>query len=94
MVVTTIWLQFQKADGIVAVIAFSACRLMEFGFADGGYAVVAAAAISKHFPMIDEGDNVKPQGRMTGRAGIAGGDMVQRFTRDAGKAVVVTILAI
>ena len=94
MVITAIWLQFQKVDGIVAVIAFGGCRHMEFGFADGNYAVVAAAAISKYFPMIDEGDNVKSQWRMTGRTGIAGGDMIQRFPRDTGKVVVVTILAV
>ena len=90
---TTVWPQFQKMVGIVAVIAFSGRGHMKFGFADGNYAVVAVAAIAKHFPMIDEGDNVKSQWRMTGRTGIAGGDMIQRFPRDTGKVVVVTILA-
>ena len=94
MVETTVWLQFQKADGIVAVIAFRDCRLMEFGLADGCYAVVATAAISKDFPMIDERDNIKSQWRMTGRTGIAGRDMDRLLDRDTGKVFVMADLAV
>ncbi len=55
---------------------------------------MAFAAISKYFPMIDEGDLVKSQWRMTGRTGVAGDDMIQLFARDTGKVVVVTVLAV
>lgn len=63
---------------------------MKFGLADGLHTIVASAAISKYFLVIDKGDYVKSQGCMTGFAGISGSDMNARFRRNASDFVVMT----
>jgi len=76
---TTVRAKFEKTGGIVAVIAFGVGRLMEFGFTDGQHAVMAFAAIAKHFLMVDKRNHVKSQRGMTGLAHTAGTDVILRF---------------
>ena len=80
--------------GIVAVIAFDDRRHMKFGFTDGQYTVMAFTAISEYFQMINKGDNVKSERRMTGLAGIRGGDVIPNFRLNTIDSVVMTNHAI
>lgn len=87
--------QFEKVGGIVTVIAFDDSRQMKFGFADGQYVVVTFAAITKYLLVVDGRDDKRSNGRanrgrrtgkshggMAGFAGIAGSEVVWRFTRN------------
>ena len=56
MIKAAVRCQLKKTDGIVAVIAFGICRCMRLGFTNSRYAVMAFAAISKYFLMIDKAD--------------------------------------
>jgi hypothetical protein len=76
---TTVQAKFKKTGGIVAIIALGGCLYMEFGFTDGLHAVMASAAATKHFLMIDKRNDVKTQRGMTGLAHTAGTDVIQRF---------------
>ena len=71
--------KLEKTGGIVAVIAFGAGRLMKLGFPDCQNAVMALAAIAKHFLVIDIGNYVKTQRGMAGFAHTTGGDVIRRF---------------
>jgi len=59
MIKAAVRLQRQKMAGIVAGIAFDDRLHMKFGLTDGGYTVMAAAAIAKDFLMIDNVDSRK-----------------------------------
>ena len=82
MIETTIRFQFEKTGGIVAVVAFGAGRLMKLGFTDGQNPVMAFAAVTRHFLMIDKRNYVKSLRGMTGLAHTAGTDVIQRFPRN------------
>ena len=62
MVKAAICCQFEKTGGIVAVIAFGSRWHMPVGFADGQYTIMAGAAITENFLMINKGDNGKAEG--------------------------------
>ena len=79
MIKATIRCQYKKTGGIVAIIAFEGRRYMKFGFADGRYIVMALAAISKHFLVIDKGDNRKSQRCMTSFAVVGDSDVIAYF---------------
>jgi len=68
--------------GNVTVIAFSDGRYVELRFSDGQYVVVAFAAISENFEMINKWDNGISDGCMTGLTGITAGEVIQRFSRN------------
>lgn len=70
---------FEKTDGIVAVIAFGAGRLMKLGFAYGHHAVMALAAVAKHFLVVDKRNHGKTQRGMAGFAPAGGSDVIQRL---------------
>lgn len=70
-------LQFQKRGGIVTFVAFGRGFQMQVGFADGYDPVMALAAITEHFLMIDNGENGKSKSGMTGLTHITGGKMVR-----------------
>ena len=74
--------KFEKAGGIVAVVAFGAGRLMKLGFTDRQNPVMALAAIAEHFLVIDIRNYVKTQRGMAGFAHAAGGEVIRRFPRD------------
>lgn len=76
----TVRAKFEKTGGIVAVIAFGAGRLMEFGFTDGLHAVMASAAVAKHFLVVDKSNHVKTQRGMAGFAHTTGSDVIRRLT--------------
>ena len=63
---------------------------MKAGFTDGQNAVVTAAAVSGYFLVVDEAYDVETQGRMTGLAGIAGGEVIAGLAAYGNKAVVMT----
>ena len=96
MIKTTVRFQFQEMGGVVAVVAFSVRRRMKLGLADGRYAVVAFAAISIYFQMINKVDVGKSCWRrcMAGRARVTGRDVIQRFARNLIKLIVVTVHAV
>lgn len=96
MIKTTVRFQFQEMGGVVAVVAFSVRRRMKLGLTDGRYAVVAFAAISIYFQMINKVDIGKSCWCrcMTGRAPVTGSDVIQRFTRNRTKLVVMTVHAV
>ena len=50
----TVRVKFKKAGGIVAAIAFGVGRLMKLGFTDCQHIVMASAAVTKHFLMVDK----------------------------------------
>ena len=79
MIKAAVRFQVQKMGGIVAGIAFGLCLLMKFRFTDGQYIIMAFAAISKNFLMIDKGGNGKAQRGMTGLAHITGSDVIRQF---------------
>jgi len=54
----TICFQFQKMDGVVAVVAFRIRWHMKVRLSDRKRTVMAIAATSKHLLMINAGDNV------------------------------------
>ena len=80
VVVTAVRQAIQEVNGIVAIIALLGRRYMVLGFADGHDAVVAFAAIPKDLRMIDSRDRGKIRICVTGLAGIAGSDVVRRFS--------------
>jgi hypothetical protein len=82
MVEAAVRIQRQKTGGIVAVVALGIGRLMKGGFTDCQNAVMALAAITKHFLVIDIRNYVKTQRGMAGFAHTAGGDVIRRFPRD------------
>ena len=86
MIETTVGFQCKKTGGIVAVIAFEGCRHVKTGFTDGQNAVMALAAIAKHFLVIDKGNYVKTQRGMAGLAHTTGCDVIRRFPRDLARA--------
>lgn len=67
----------QKMIGIVATVAFDICVYVELGFADGDSAVVAFAAVTEYFFVIDVYRWGKPQRRMTGCTQAAGCRVVE-----------------
>jgi hypothetical protein len=69
--------QFQKTDGIVAVIAFGGRRRMKFGFTDGRYTVMTFTAITKYFQVVSKRDNGSTLGCMAGLAQITGSEMIR-----------------
>jgi hypothetical protein len=79
MIKASVRFQVQKMDGIVAAIAFGFCWLMKLRFTDGQYTVMAFAAVSKNFLVIDKGGIGKSQGGMAGLARITGGDVIRQF---------------
>lgn len=79
MIKASVRFQVQKVDGIVAGIAFGLSLLMKFRFTDGQYIIMALAAISKNFLMIDKGGNGKAQRGMAGLAHITGSDVIRQF---------------
>lgn len=91
MIKAAIPIQFKKAGGIVAVIAFAIRREVKFGLADGDITVVTVAAIAEHFLMVDKGDDVESQGGVAGFTHIAGGDMATRFAANGNKVVIVAV---
>lgn len=94
MIKAAVRVQLQKCDGIVAVTAFGLRWLMKHGFTDCGNTVVALAAISEYFLMIDSGDNVESLRGMAGLARITGADVNRPFTRNRNEIIVMTIHAI
>ena len=48
---------------------------MKFGFTNGRNTIVALAATSEHFLVIDNGDNVESLRGMTGLARVTGADV-------------------
>ena len=74
--------EIQEMIGIVALLARLGRRDMEYRFAYGQNPVVAFAAASKDFLMIDRENRGKPQWRMTGLAGIACREVIRRFIRN------------
>lgn len=94
MIKTAVTIQFKKTGGIVAGIAFAIRRHMKFGFTECHDTVMALAATSKHFLVIDKGVNRKSQRCMTGFAVIGGSDMKARFWRYSSDFVVMTNHAI
>jgi hypothetical protein len=79
MIKASVRFQVQKMDGIVAAIAFGFCWLMKLRFTDGQYTVMAFAAVSKNFLVIDKGGIGKSQGCMAGLAHITGNDVIRQF---------------
>lgn len=77
MIEAAVRVQGQEAGGIVAVITLGVGRRMKFGFTDGQNAVMALAAITKHFLVIDIWNDVKTQRGMAGFAHAAGGDVIR-----------------
>ena len=53
MIETTVRFQHQEMGSVMAVVTFGVRRRMEFGLTDGQYTVVAIAAVSEYFQMID-----------------------------------------
>jgi len=80
MIKAAVGFQLQKMAGVVAGITFGLCGLMKFRFTDGQLTIMAIAAISKNFLMIDKGGNGKSQGGMAGLAHITGSDMIRQFS--------------
>lgn len=64
---------------------------MKFGFTDGQYTIMAFAAISKNFQVIDNRDNGKSLGCMTGLTQITGTEVTRRFLRNRTELSVMTI---
>jgi hypothetical protein len=94
MIKGAIQLEVEKTGGIVASIAFNSRRDVLHGFANGHYTVVADAAITENFHVIDKRDSAESEGGMTGLAGIAGSGVIRRFTPNRRKLVGMTIPAI
>ena len=94
MIKAAVRFQSEKTGGIMAVIAFGVRLRMKFGLTDGENAVMAFTAIAEYFVMINKGENVKPERRMTGLAGIRGGDVIPNFRRNTIDSVVMTNHAI
>jgi hypothetical protein len=79
MIKAAVWFQVQEMAGIVAGIAFSLCWRMRYRFTDDQYIIMAFAAISKNFLVINKGGNGKAQRGMTGLAHIAGSEVICQF---------------
>ena len=79
VVVTAVRQAIQEMNGIVAIIALLGRRDMELRFTYNQNTVVAFAAVSKDFLMIDREDRGKLKLRMTGLALITGGEVIRRF---------------
>ena len=96
MVKAAVRLQRQKMAGRVAAIAFDNRRNMKFGFTNGQHAVMAAAAISKHFLVIHKVDDRESRlrWRVTGGALITGGHVIRRLARNISQVAVMAIDAI
>lgn len=80
MIKAAIGFEFQKSRCIVTYIAFLGRGDMKFRFTDSRCTVMAIAAITKYFEMIDKGDNIKSELRMTGLAHISASRVIPRFT--------------
>ena len=93
MIKATVRLQCKKTGGIVAAIAFDDRRHMKIGFTEGQHTVMAFAAISKYFQVVNEGHAGESQRGMTAFAHIAGSDMVLRFAPNRNKIVAMAIHA-
>ena len=86
----------------MTLIAFGRGLLMVLGFTNRDHVVVAAAAIIEDLRMIDIGQQVEPEGRVTTLAQIAGGGVQTNFrghriddgTQRPAKSTVVTIRAL
>ena len=94
MIKATVWLEREKTGGIVAVRAFASRLPMKIGLTDGLHTVMAFAAISKYFLMINHRNNRKSKRCMTALASISGSDMKAEFRRSASDVVVMTNHAI
>lgn len=77
MIKAAVGVPCQKTGGIVAVVALGAGRQMKFGFTDCQNTVMAFAAITKHFLVVDKRNDVKTQGSMAGLAHTTGSDVVR-----------------
>lgn len=53
---------------------------MKIGFTDGHHAVMALAAVAKHFLVVDKSNHVKTQRGMAGFAHTTGSDVIRRLT--------------
>jgi len=94
MIKAAIQPDIEKTGGVVASIAFNSRRDVPVGFTDGHYTVVAGAAITENFQMIDKRDSAESEGCMTGLACITGSGVIRRFTPNWRKLSVMTIPAI
>lgn len=80
--------EFQKAGGVVAVIAFNGRLHMKFRFTNGHHAVMTAAAITENFEMVNKTDKLKSEGGMTGLTQVTGGGMIPDFSENRGNGAV------
>ena len=96
MIVAAVRFYKQKTGGRVAIIAFFSRLHMLVGFANGQYTVVALAANSKDFKVIDRVDDSESNRSrcMTGCAGVTCRCVILRFTWNAANLSIVAIHAI
>ena len=59
---------------------------MKIGFTDGQDVVMAFAAVTEYFLMVDKRNRVETQRGMTGLAHTAGGEVVRRFPGNLARA--------
>lgn len=79
MIKAAVWFQLQKSRRIMTFIAFLSRGDMKFRLADSRYTIMAIAAITEYFEVIDKSNNVEPELRMTGLAHISAGRVIPRF---------------
>ncbi len=68
--------KLEKMICVVTIVALGFGRPMKLRFADGLHTIVAFAAITKNFLMIDKRDERESQRCVTSLAGVAGGEMI------------------
>lgn len=94
MIKAAIRQQFQEVFRIVTVIAFGFRRYMKLRFTNSQDTVMTLTATTKDLLVICKRNNVEALRSMAGLAGIAGSDVIQRFSGNGGKVVVMTVNAI
>ncbi len=91
MVKAAVGIQIEKAGGIVAIVTFAIGGQMKLGLAHCQYPIVALAAITEYFLMVDKGGDVESQRGVASFAQAAGANVILRFGWNRAKVVVVAI---
>ena len=76
MIITAIRLQRQKAGGRMTILTFGIRRDMKFRLPNGQDTVMAVAAFTENFKMVNKANKVKTECGMTGLTHITGGEVI------------------